>query len=300
GQEEVLAVSGSSPLLDPGIGVPLDKYHVIWEFIGSDANLVTILDCAPDFPKQEPNEQFRSRLHFNVSTGALTVINATSRDEGIFIIIVIGILRSRIILKIFELLSEPSINSTCMNTTITLTCQVRTGKASSVLWWKDGTIITNGQHYQLMQNNSTLIIYKTNQSDPGIFTCTMENPVSKKSYSFSLSVNGDSPSVNGEECEPSELVHNGRPIVIMLVMMMMFLIVAFFIVYQKCRWTMVVGKDHNGLSCVHHSLNPVMTHIKFAASKHGTRKLRPSVSSCKTSDALPLWGGNRKPNWVSR
>ncbi|XP_072331501.1 hepatic and glial cell adhesion molecule-like [Scyliorhinus torazame] len=226
-QEEVPAVIGSSPLLDPKIRAALGNSDVIWEFIGSDANLVTILDYAPDITTEEPNEQFKSRLHFNESTGALTVINVTLSDKGIYILTVNGRLKSRIILKFFEPLSEPSINNTCVNTTITLTCRVRTGKVSSVLWWKDGKIITNGQHYQLVQNNSTLIIYETNKSDPGIFTCTMENPVSKKNCSFSLSINGDSPSVNGKECESSKPANNLRAIVIIVVM---FLIVAFSIV----------------------------------------------------------------------
>ncbi|XP_038673172.1 hepatocyte cell adhesion molecule-like [Scyliorhinus canicula] len=242
GQEEVPAVIGSSPLLDPEIGAALGNSEVIWEFVGSDANLVTILDYVPDLTKEEPNEQFKDRLHFNESTAALAVINVTVRDEGIYILTVNGRLRSRIILKFFEPLSEPSINTTCVNTTITLTSQVRTGKASSVLWWKDGKIITNGQHYQLVQNNSTLVIYETNKSDRGIFTCTMENPVGKKSCSFSLSI-------NGEECESSEPAHNGRPIVIIPVMAMIFLIVAPFIVelcapFFKSRSSVTSLRNH--------------------------------------------------------
>ncbi|XP_038672116.1 vascular endothelial growth factor receptor 2-like isoform X2 [Scyliorhinus canicula] len=239
GQEEVPAVIGSSPLLDPEIGAALGNSEVIWEFIGSDANLVTILDYVPDLTKEEPNEQFKDRLHFNESTATLTVINVTVRDEGIYILTVNGRLRSRIILKFFEPLSEPSINTTCVNTTITLTCQVRTGKASSVLWWKDGKIITNGQNFLLMQNNSSLIIYETNKSDCGIFTCTMKNPVSEKSYSFALSINGDCHSVNGNECEPSKPVNNVQANVILLVIVVMFLVVAFSIV---CREVYLKGR----------------------------------------------------------
>ncbi|XP_078422377.1 uncharacterized protein LOC144695353 [Cetorhinus maximus] len=108
GQEEVFGVSGSSPLLDPKIGADLSKSDVVWEFTGSDRRLLTILDYVPNYSKLEPNEQFKLRLCFNVSTGSLRIINATSRDQGVYKITVDGKLRGSRVLKLIGQECEPS------------------------------------------------------------------------------------------------------------------------------------------------------------------------------------------------
>ncbi|XP_078422846.1 T-cell surface antigen CD2-like isoform X2 [Cetorhinus maximus] len=229
GQEEVFGVDGSSPLLDPKIEADLSKNDVVWEFTGSDRRLLTILDYVPNYSKLEPNEQFKLRLCFNVSTGSLRIINAKSRDQGVYKITVDGKLRGSRVLKLIEPLSEPSINDSCVNTTIELTCQVPSGNASSIQWWKDGEMIVNGQHYQLVQSNSTLIIFEANKSTCGNYTCSVENPVSKSSHSLS---------VNGQECDPSEPAASVQMIVIPVVVLLLAVVIIFLMVcahYSKCR-----------------------------------------------------------------
>ncbi|XP_041069085.1 uncharacterized protein LOC121291660 isoform X2 [Carcharodon carcharias] len=108
GQEEVFGVDGSSPLLDPKIGADLSKSDVVWEFTGSDRRLLTILDYVPNYSKLEPNEQFKLRLRFNVSTGSLRIINATSRDQGVYKITVDGKLRGSRVLKLIGQECEPA------------------------------------------------------------------------------------------------------------------------------------------------------------------------------------------------
>ncbi|XP_041069084.1 HEPACAM family member 2-like isoform X1 [Carcharodon carcharias] len=223
GQEEVFGVDGSSPLLDPKIGADLSKSDVVWEFTGSDRRLLTILDYVPNYSKLEPNEQFKLRLRFNVSTGSLRIINATSRDQGVYKITVDGKLRGSRVLKLIEPLSEPLINDSCVNTTIELTCQVSLGNASSIQWWKDGEMIVNGQHYQLVQNNSTLIISEANKSAYGNYTCNVENPVSKSSHTLS---------VNGQECEPAASV---QMIVIPVVVVLLLLLAVVIFFLMVCR-----------------------------------------------------------------
>ncbi|GCB78455.1 hypothetical protein scyTo_0018606 [Scyliorhinus torazame] len=139
---------------------------------------------------EEPNQHFKSRLHFNSSTGSLMLNNLNQSDQGVYRIIVDDKLKWNTSVKLIEALSEPSItgNSTCVDTTIELTCRVSSGIASSILWWKDGKVIANDQRYQLMKSNSTLIISKAIKSDCGIYTCTMENPVSKKNALYSLTL----------------------------------------------------------------------------------------------------------------
>ncbi|XP_067865350.1 CD48 antigen-like isoform X4 [Heterodontus francisci] len=192
GMKEVFGVVGSSVLLDPEYGADLSNSDVIWMFTGSSGKPVTILDYVPNHPKAEPSEQFKSRLYFNVSGGSLMLNSLKASDQGVYTITVDEDWKRSKDLKLTEPLSDPLIfsNSTCVETTIELTCQVSAGKVHSVLWRKGDEVITNGQHYQLVQKDNKLIISKARKSDCGIYTCTVENAVSKKNSSYSLSIYG--------------------------------------------------------------------------------------------------------------
>ncbi|XP_072405744.1 hepatic and glial cell adhesion molecule-like [Chiloscyllium punctatum] len=192
GGGDVLAAIGSSVLLDPGHGANLSHSQVEWTFTGSDGKLVTILDYIPNFPIQKPNEAFKSRLHFNASNGSVTLTNLKPSDQGVYTITVGSNWKRSMDLKLIEPLREPSIvnNCTCLDTAIELTCRVAGGQETSTHWWKDNRMLTSGQYYQLMQNNSTLIISEAKMSDCGTYTCTVENPVSQKNASYSLKLHG--------------------------------------------------------------------------------------------------------------
>ncbi|XP_078073557.1 uncharacterized protein LOC144496861 isoform X2 [Mustelus asterias] len=192
GGREVFGVRGSSVLLDPEHEANLSESEVMWTFIGSNGKLVTILDYVPSLPIAEPNKHFTSRLQFNSSNGSLTLNDLNPGDQGVYHMTVDDELKWSASLKLIEALPEPSIvgNSTCMDTTIELTCRVSAGTASSTLWWKDDEVITNGQQYQLVQNNSTLIISRAIKSNCGNYTCIMENPVSKRTKSYALIIHG--------------------------------------------------------------------------------------------------------------
>ncbi|XP_078075399.1 uncharacterized protein LOC144497831 isoform X3 [Mustelus asterias] len=183
GRKEAIGVVGSSVLLDPGYGVDLGINDVIWMFNGSNGNPVIILDYLPNYPREEPNEHFRSCLFFNTSNGSLMLNNLKASDQGVYTIIVGGVWKWSTDLKPVQPLSEPFINETNVNGTTKLTCLVSVGEASSILWRKDDKVITNGQHYRLVQSNSTLIISEANCD---IYVCTMENRVSTGSSSHIL------------------------------------------------------------------------------------------------------------------
>ncbi|XP_038672112.1 uncharacterized protein LOC119976060 isoform X2 [Scyliorhinus canicula] len=186
GRKVVFGVAGSSVLLDPKYGADLHNSEVIWTFSGSNGIPLIILDYVPNYPKAEPNEHFRSRLYFNASNGSLMLNYLKASDQGIYAITVGGDWNWSTDLELIEPLSEPFINETKVNTTIELTCSVSVGEASSIVWWKDNKVITNGQRYQLVQNNSTLIISQAKGSDCGNYICTMENLVSKTNCSYTL------------------------------------------------------------------------------------------------------------------
>ncbi|XP_078422820.1 uncharacterized protein LOC144695735 [Cetorhinus maximus] len=190
GTKEAFGAVGSSILLDPECRTDVSNRDVVWEFTGSDGKLVTILDYVPGHHKEEPNENFKSRLQFITSNGSLILNNLKLSDQGVYCITVGRVWKRSTELKLIEPLSEPSVNVTYVDTTIELTCQVSAGKASSILWHKDEKMITNTNRYQFVRNNSTLIISKVMKSDSGSYTCTMENTVSKKNTSYPLVIYG--------------------------------------------------------------------------------------------------------------
>ncbi|XP_078074951.1 uncharacterized protein LOC144497485 [Mustelus asterias] len=186
GRNEMFAAIGSSVLLDPGYGVDLSKSEVLWTFTGADGNLVTILDYVPNHPMEEPNKHFESRLHFSSSNGSLRLNRLKPSDQGVYSIDVEGKLIRSTDLNLIEALSEPLINAVDVDSTIELTCRVSVGKARSILWRKGVEVLKNGQHYQLAQNSSKLIIFEASKSGCGIYTCTVENAVSKRNQSYTL------------------------------------------------------------------------------------------------------------------
>ncbi|XP_038672035.1 hepatocyte cell adhesion molecule-like isoform X2 [Scyliorhinus canicula] len=188
GRKEVFGVIGSSVLLDPERGADLSD-SVEWEFTGSDGNRFTILDYAPGNQPEEPNQNFKSRLRYFTSNGSLMINNLKPIDQGVYTI-VNGHWKWSTDLKLIEPLSVPLINSTYVGTTIILACQVSAGKATSIVWMKDGKIISITERYQLVKNNSRMIILDAIKSDCGMYTCTVENSVSKKNISNPLSIYG--------------------------------------------------------------------------------------------------------------
>ncbi|XP_072331504.1 uncharacterized protein [Scyliorhinus torazame] len=194
GRNEVFGAIGSSVLLDPERGADLSD-NVEWVFTGSDGNPCTILDHASGYQREEPNENFKSRLRYFTSNGSLMLNNLKPNDQGVYTIIVNGHREWSTDLKLIEPLSEPLINITYVETTIKLTCQVSAGKASSIVWMKDGKIISITKRYQLVQNNSMFIISDPIKSDCGTYTCIVENPVSKKNISYPLAIYGKATSI---------------------------------------------------------------------------------------------------------
>ncbi|XP_072405918.1 uncharacterized protein [Chiloscyllium punctatum] len=191
-KDHTFGAIGSSVLLDPEYGANLSKSEVLWVYVGSNGHSVNILDYVPNHTLAEPYEHFRSRLHFNASNGSLMLKNLKPSDQGVFTISVDGEKKWTTDLKIIEPLSKPLIssNSSFVGVTIELTCQVPKGKASSIGWLLDDLSITSGQRFLLLQNNSKLIISAAKKSDCGIYTCVVENPVSKQHTTYLLSVYG--------------------------------------------------------------------------------------------------------------
>ncbi|XP_041068433.1 carcinoembryonic antigen-related cell adhesion molecule 2-like isoform X2 [Carcharodon carcharias] len=188
--KSVVGAVGSSVLL-PGFSDEDYKNvdHVRWAMSGRQIlNYYTVTQI-PTF-----TDLYRNRCTFYSVNGSLLLKNITLKDNGLYMAQVnLNANRSKLIkLNIFEPLSEPLIfsNSSFVDTSIAFVCQVSAGKTSSILWWKDDNVITNGQRYQLAEDNRTMVIYNAIKSDCGVYTCTAENAVSKKNVSHSLAIYG--------------------------------------------------------------------------------------------------------------
>ncbi|XP_072892463.1 obscurin-like [Hemitrygon akajei] len=83
--KQEVRVLGSSVLLDPELKVDPSKSEIVWNFIGR-----SILRHVPGHSLVELSDQFKFRLHFDTSNGALTVNGAERGDKGDYTFIVDG------------------------------------------------------------------------------------------------------------------------------------------------------------------------------------------------------------------
>ncbi|XP_072115630.1 uncharacterized protein [Mobula birostris] len=182
--KEEVGLLGSSVLLDPELKVDPSKSEIVWTFISRN-----ILHHVPGHSLVELSDQFKFRLHFNTSNGALTVDGAEDGDQGDYTFIVDGQELRIIQLSLFDELSEGSIltNIESLGFTVELTCDV-TGDSNVYQWQKNGGEIS--QHHQLTDENSTLVIPSASFEDCGVYTCITINPVSSIQTNYTLMLRG--------------------------------------------------------------------------------------------------------------
>ncbi|XP_072892495.1 contactin-6-like [Hemitrygon akajei] len=182
--KEEVGLLGSSVLLDPELKVDPSKSEIVWTFIGR-----SILHHVPGHSLVELSDQFKFRLHFNTSNGALTVNGAEHGDQGDYTFIVDEEELRIIELHLFDELSEASIftNIESLGFTVRLTCDVF-GDLNVYQWRKNGGEIS--QHHQLTDENGTLVIPSTSIEDCGVYTCITTNPVSSIQTNYTLMLRG--------------------------------------------------------------------------------------------------------------
>ncbi|XP_072921801.1 uncharacterized protein [Hemitrygon akajei] len=182
--KEEVGLLGSSVLLDPELKVDPSKSEIIWTFISR-----SILHHVPGHSLVEPSDQFKFRLHFNTSNGALTVNGAEHGDQGDYTFIVDGQELRIIQLRLLDELSEGSIftNIESLGSTVELTCEVF-GDLNVYHWQKNGGEIS--QRHQLTDENRTLVIPSASSEDCGVYTCITTNPVSSIQTNYTLMLRG--------------------------------------------------------------------------------------------------------------
>ncbi|XP_072886924.1 uncharacterized protein [Hemitrygon akajei] len=185
----VAGARGSSVLLDPGVKVNPEKNEILWSFISSHKNPLTILHYIPSFQKwAEPSEQFSSRLQFIQFNGSLMVNRLQAGDQGDYSFTMDRRQLKVISVLVFDKLSKPSIwiNSSSLHSTIQLSCNVD-GDSLSYQWWKDGREVSQDQ---LLDSNQCLVIPSASRSDCGTYTCDVTNPVSSVQANYLLTIHG--------------------------------------------------------------------------------------------------------------
>ncbi|XP_072115168.1 uncharacterized protein [Mobula birostris] len=182
--KEEVGLLGSSVLLDPELKVDPSKSEILWTFISR-----SILHHVPGHSLVEPSDQFKSRLHFNTSNGALTVKGSEHGDQGDYTFMVDGQELRIIQLRLFDELSEGSIltNVESLGSTVELTCDVF-GDSSVFQWQKNGRKIS--EHHQLTDENRTLVIPSASSEDCGVYACITANPVSSIQTNYTLMLRG--------------------------------------------------------------------------------------------------------------
>ncbi|XP_062904247.1 uncharacterized protein LOC134346678 isoform X2 [Mobula hypostoma] len=182
--KEEVGLLGSSVLLDPELKVDPSKSEIVWMFTSR-----SILHHAPGHSLVELSDQFKFRLHFDTSNGALTVNGAEDGDQGDYTFIVDGQELRIIQLSLFDELSEGSIlpNIESLGFTVELTCDV-TGDSNVYQWQKNGGDIS--QRHQLTDENRTLVIPSASSEDCGVYTCITTNPVSSIQTNHTLMLGG--------------------------------------------------------------------------------------------------------------
>ncbi|XP_072886804.1 uncharacterized protein [Hemitrygon akajei] len=182
--KEEVGLLGSSFLLDPELKVDPSKSEIVWTFINR-----IILRHVPGHSLVESSDQFKFRLQFNTSNGALSVSGAEHGDQGDYTFIVDGQELRIIQLHLVDELSEASIftNIESLGVTVELTCEVF-GDSNVYQWQKNGGEIS--QHHQLTDENRTLVIPSASSEDCGVYTCITTNPVSSIQTNYTLMLRG--------------------------------------------------------------------------------------------------------------
>ncbi|XP_062903541.1 uncharacterized protein LOC134346160 isoform X1 [Mobula hypostoma] len=183
---------GSSVFLDPEHQGNLSRSEILWTFTGSNRCCVPILDYVPDEPVEQSNEQFRSRLQFNASTGCLLVDGIKSEDQGVYNFDVDGRRTTTIELLLFAKLSKALISYSAPGYTIQLTCEVD-GKPQKYEWLRNGREMS--QRHWLINENRSLIILTDLAGECGTYTCVASNPVSSVQANYTL----NPPGISGED-----------------------------------------------------------------------------------------------------
>ncbi|XP_078251055.1 pregnancy-specific beta-1-glycoprotein 2-like isoform X1 [Rhinoraja longicauda] len=183
-----LAATGSSVSF-PGTDKKFNNLY--WDF--SDSSRVLFITEV-----HEGNliiyEKYKNRIKVNISNGSFQLKDVRKPDSGHYYMMVdLDPQRTRILnLEIIDPLSTPSISSEYNPEThmAVLNCTVQRGRATSILWIREGVVLPVSQRQSLSDGNVTFTIWNAEGSDSGYYTCSVENQVSRTNSTYQLIIKG--------------------------------------------------------------------------------------------------------------
>ncbi|XP_078251128.1 hepatic and glial cell adhesion molecule-like [Rhinoraja longicauda] len=175
-----LAATGSSVSF-PGTDKKFNNLH--WDFSDS-SRVLHITDVL------EGNliiyEKYKNRIKVNISNGSFQLKDVRKSDSGHYNMMVdLDPQRTRILnLEIIDPPSTPSISSEYNPEThmAVLNCTVQRGRATSILWIREGVVLPVTPWQSLSDGNVTFTIWNAEGSDSGYYTCSVENQVSRTNH----------------------------------------------------------------------------------------------------------------------
>nr|DBA18217.1 TPA: hypothetical protein GDO54_016492 [Pyxicephalus adspersus] len=93
------------------------------------------------------------------------------------------------------------------NQTVLLDCEAESNHPPTVSWQKDGQVIKEGKHYQILSNGRYLQISNTELSDTGRYVCIVENVAGNAQKLFKVNINVP-PKVAGDSFENVTTIEN--------------------------------------------------------------------------------------------
>ncbi|XP_069775360.1 hepatic and glial cell adhesion molecule-like [Narcine bancroftii] len=183
-RKDLVASTGSSVLFP---GTDTNFKYLNWEFSNPSRTLpITEVDQQHTIVF----EKYKNRIEVHLADGSFLLKDVGQADIGQYIMTVdLEPKRTRILtLKVFDSLPVPFISCTHSpeNHTTMLTCWVESGKATSILWTKDAEVLPVDPRQLLSDGNMTLIIWSSQTSDSGYYTCRVENLVSWNHSTYHL------------------------------------------------------------------------------------------------------------------
>ncbi|XP_019751582.1 carcinoembryonic antigen-related cell adhesion molecule 5-like [Hippocampus comes] len=125
-----------------------------------------------------------SRVLFNSTTSALTVMSLSLEESGTYTLQDVGSSASQLVLSVQEPISGVSMTTNGshlveFNDTVTLTCAVVTGTSLSFQWLNDTAEVTPGGYVHFNDDGSSLTLAKVMRYDEGPFKCNVTNGISQ-------------------------------------------------------------------------------------------------------------------------
>ncbi|XP_038672862.1 uncharacterized protein LOC119976409 [Scyliorhinus canicula] len=169
-----------------------------WSFIDrTHKTLIAFHEVGADAPSL--SSYYQHRCTYFPKNGSLLLRRLEVADSGVYQLQVEGyyavlsqMFYKFVYLNIEEALSTPLIvqDPPYIANNVQLSCIVRNGRPSQLLWWRENLQITNSSLYILSSDNSTLSISNVAKAHCGFYTCTVMNDISRRNISHFLIVHG--------------------------------------------------------------------------------------------------------------